>query len=370
MAGHQQVAERPAQIHWRNEVRGNLIDRYVMEVGRQLPEKNRADVQLELRSSLLDALEERGLDADSKEDEAKIAELLKEFGKPSHVAAGYGARTHLIGPELQPYYWLVLRLSVLVLAVVHLVMLGLAAFSQPSIALIIGETIGNFINGFLMTFASVTIIFALLEHFLPTLWSMAEPHHRASRGEWDPQRLPEISPDRDKVNVVDLIVELVFTAAFISVINLAPGWQFPADLAIAEELIAKFLPFIPWITALGLVQIFLDIYVLTQGRWSSFTRWLAFGHAAGSLALVAATLLAAPFSVVPLVNDIVKISFGIILIMSLIDAAIKLYKAARPNSPLPWEAWRLEEDIEEMGEKAEKFSKALEARLKKPGSEK
>ena len=351
-------------------MKGNLIDRYVMEVGRQLPEKNRADVQLELRSSLQDALEERGLDADSKKDEAEIAELLKEFGKPSHVAAGYGARTHLIGPELQPYYWLVLRLSVLVLAVVHLVMLGLAAFSQPSIALIIGETIGNFINGFLMTFASVTIIFALLEHFLPTLWSMAEPHHRASREEWDPQKLPEITPDRDKVNVFELIVEIVFTAAFISVINLAPGWQFSPDLAIAEELIAKFLPFIPWVTGLAVMEIGLDVYLLTQGRWQPLTRWLSFVHAAGSLAVTASLLQAAPYSSVELVDSIAKITITVVIVMTLIDAAVKLFKALRPGVPLPWEAWRLEEDIEEMGEKAEKFGKALEARFKKPGSEK
>ena len=71
-----------------------------------------------------------------------------------------------------------------------------------------------------------------------------------------------------------------------------------------------------------------------------------------------------------LVDSIAKIPIAVVIVMTLIDAAVKLFKALRPGVPLPWEAWRLEEDIEEMGEKAEKFGKALEARFKKPGSEK
>ena len=35
-----------------------LIDRYVREVGRHLPRKNRADIETELRSLLVDNLED------------------------------------------------------------------------------------------------------------------------------------------------------------------------------------------------------------------------------------------------------------------------------------------------------------------------
>ncbi len=37
-------------------MKGNLVERYLMEVGRKLPEKLRADVQMELRSALQDTL--------------------------------------------------------------------------------------------------------------------------------------------------------------------------------------------------------------------------------------------------------------------------------------------------------------------------
>lgn len=344
--------------------KGTLIERYVMEVGRQLPEKQRADVQMELRSALQDALDERGLDAEKKKDEAKVVALLKEWGKPSTVAESYGARTHLIGPELQPIYWLVLRISVLVQAIVQLTLMGIGAFNQSNIGLLISGAVGNFINGILFSFAIITIIFAVLERFLPELWALAGPEHKGALKDWDPRALPEIMPDRDKVDYVELIVEIIFTGAFITVINLAPSWQFSGDLAVAGELISKFAPFIPWMTALAVVEIALDVYVLTQGRWQLATRWIAFGHAAGSVALIVITSQAGPFSAVERVDSIVKVIIAIIIIISLIDAAVKLYRALRPGRPLPW---HIERDIEDMGEKAEAFGKALEARFRKPG---
>ena len=350
--------------------KGNLIDRYVMEVGRRLPEKQRADVQLELRSALQDALDERGLDADSEKDEAKVVALLKDWGKPSYVAEGYGARIHLIGPELQPIYWLVLRVSVLVISIVHLVLLGVVIFSRGEFGLagfgpLIGEAIGNYVDSLLVSFAIVTIIFAVLEHFLPELKALAAAEHKGALPEWDPRTLPEITPDRDKVEYVELIVEIIITAALITVINLAPGWQFSGDMEIVGELIAKFLPFIPWITILAVVEISLDVYLLTQGRWQLATRWVSFGHAAASAVVIASTLQAAPYSAVDLVDSTVKLVIAIVIVITLFDAAIKLYKALRPGVPLPWESWRIEEDIEEMGERAEQFGKAMEERFKK-----
>ncbi|GAF71800.1 unnamed protein product, partial [marine sediment metagenome] len=80
----------------------SLIDRYVYEVGRHLPRKNRSDIQVELRSSLIDALEDR---AGREPTEAEIVELLKEFGPPKVVAASYYPEgQYLIGPPLYPLF--------------------------------------------------------------------------------------------------------------------------------------------------------------------------------------------------------------------------------------------------------------------------
>ena len=76
----------------------DLIDRYIAEVGRYLPAKNRADIQAELRSSLVDNLEARAGENPSEEDTAQV---LKEFGPPRKVAASYWPEgQYLIGPRL------------------------------------------------------------------------------------------------------------------------------------------------------------------------------------------------------------------------------------------------------------------------------
>ena len=61
-----------------------LIERYVYEVGRHLPRKQRADIQVELKSTLVDTLEDRVEGEPSQDDEIQ---LLKEFGPPRKVAS-------------------------------------------------------------------------------------------------------------------------------------------------------------------------------------------------------------------------------------------------------------------------------------------
>ena len=83
----------------------DLIERYVYEVGRQLPRKQRADIQVELKSTLVDTLEDRVEGEPSQEDEIK---LLKEFGPPRKVAASYWPQgQYLIGPNLFPLFRMV-----------------------------------------------------------------------------------------------------------------------------------------------------------------------------------------------------------------------------------------------------------------------
>ena len=62
----------------------SLIDRYVAEVGRYLPEKDRSDIEAEIRTMVDDMLEERGRSA--AEDEKVMAETLEQIGDPKLLA--------------------------------------------------------------------------------------------------------------------------------------------------------------------------------------------------------------------------------------------------------------------------------------------
>src|SRR5512147_2725667 len=106
----------------------NLIDKYIAEVGKHLPRKNRADIEAEIRSTLEDMLDERtqgkGPADKGPVDEATVMELLKEYGSPREVAATYQIHQYLIGPRLFPIFEMVLRIVFAVVTVVSFVGLG------------------------------------------------------------------------------------------------------------------------------------------------------------------------------------------------------------------------------------------------------
>ena len=83
----------------------SLIERYLNEVGKYLPAKNKEDILEELRSHLSDTLDERVKGEATEED---VAALLKETGSPQKIAASYpGSRQYLVGPELYPFFRMV-----------------------------------------------------------------------------------------------------------------------------------------------------------------------------------------------------------------------------------------------------------------------
>src|SRR5215210_6101773 len=102
----------------------NLIDRYIAEVGKHLPRKQRTDIEAEIRSTLEDMLEERK-QAEDEVSEAQIIELLREYGAPRDVADSYVGPRYLIGPRVYPTFELVTRIVLIVLFGIALAGLGL-----------------------------------------------------------------------------------------------------------------------------------------------------------------------------------------------------------------------------------------------------
>ena len=86
----------------------NLIDKYIAEVGKHLPRRQRADIEAEIRSTLEDMLEERNQAEAS--NEAQVIELLKEYGEPRKVAESYIGPRYLIGPRLYPTFELIVKI--------------------------------------------------------------------------------------------------------------------------------------------------------------------------------------------------------------------------------------------------------------------
>ena len=106
-----------------------LFDRYVREVGRRLPKKQRADVGAELHSLLLDALQDRlaEQEAEAEATEEDQVPILQELGPPAKMAAQYAPpNRYLIGPRFYDMYLIVAAAVAGAITLAHLVLLVVA----------------------------------------------------------------------------------------------------------------------------------------------------------------------------------------------------------------------------------------------------
>ena len=93
----------------------NLIEVYIQEVTRRLPEKSREDIALELRSTIEDMLPD-----DYNEEDVKL--VLEKLGSPASLASGYQDQPmYLIGPRYFDVYVTLLKMILPIAGVIALI---------------------------------------------------------------------------------------------------------------------------------------------------------------------------------------------------------------------------------------------------------
>ncbi|MBD8026579.1 hypothetical protein H9636_07915 [Ureibacillus sp. Re31] len=143
----------------------NLIDVYIHEVTRRLPEKSREDIGLELKSSIEDMLPEGHSEKD-------IKQVLDQLGNPATLASNYSDRPmHLIGPKYFDLYISFLKMIVPIAAVIALISVAATQFlafergdTVLNVALdIFVLSIWRIIEVFIQVFFWLTVMFAIVE---------------------------------------------------------------------------------------------------------------------------------------------------------------------------------------------------------------
>jgi hypothetical protein len=241
-----------------------LIERYVYEVGRHLPRKNRADIQVELKSTLVDTLEGRVEGEPSQEDEIMV---LKEFGPPQKVAASYWPQgQYLIGPNLFPLFRMVVAIVMLVFVIVRLVLLAIAAVFQQEVFTFLSvlDNISEMVGSMFVAFGIVVIVFAILQRF------DVKPDEEGE--EWDPRELPQIEP-QDTVSRRGTVIEITFSLVIIAILLFLPDkigvWVTPGTEILLNPVISSYIPLIILSIMLGIA---LDVVLLWRGKWETSTR--------------------------------------------------------------------------------------------------
>lgn len=335
----------------------NLIDKYIAEVGKHLPLRNRADIGAEIRSTLEDMLEERKQTQSTADDEM-IIDLLKEYGSPREVAESYIGPRYLIGPRVYPTFELVTKIVVVVLLGVALAGLGIglarSSVTGPEFLKTIGESALGLLEGLITAFGNIVLVFAILERVLPAKEFEKEPE------DWNPSELAS-EPDPDRVKFGEQIFEMFFLVLFLVIFNLYPGviglgffneneWVF-----ISPVLTDAFFSYLPWLNILIVLQLVFNVYLLRQGWWNMVTRIGNIILELASIAL-AVVMLRGPALValtpeqlantplaesaeifIKIANLIPTLVLTVVIIISSIEVAQMVYRLmkSRPSSPYP-----------------------------------
>ncbi len=265
----------------------DMIDLYVQEVGRRLPEKTRADIEKEIRSLIEDALEDKSRAQGRVPDEAMIVDVLQQMGSPEKMAASYLPPRYLIGPELFPSFLTTLKIVLSVVAVLAVigagVSLGWSASLPQGVAQGLWQAALGLFDGIFRAFAIVVLIFAVLQVTSPGLKKYLQ------NKEWDPRTMkPE--PDPERVKWFDRGLEAFFSLLAIVAFNQFSQWIGLSNLVNgqwvhAPILTQTFFQYLPWLSLLWALEASLDILLLSRGSWTPVTRWLAVGLGAFSIIL-------------------------------------------------------------------------------------
>ena len=261
-----------------------LIDRYLYDVTRRLPEKQRKDIEDELRTLIEDMLEERQENGQS--EEKNIEEVLTELGEPALLAEKYrGEKAHLIGGEYYPLYCQILKV-VLICVGVGVLVSAIVSFFVSAVEMDADGMMKLVQDGFIdfavipsaliQAFGWVTLVFFFLEREQIKLQDIKTP--------WSLNSLPEIPYKKAVIDKGDSIVGIIFAVIFIVVLVCVPellgAWVKDANgemVAIPVFNMAAWSKVLPLLIASFVLGIIDDLTKLVVGQYNRTVMWVSIG---------------------------------------------------------------------------------------------
>ncbi len=264
----------------------SLVDRYVYDVTRRLPEKSRPDVEKELRANIADMLPENA----SQED---ISRVLTSLGDPAKLSEQYRLRPrYLISPAVFDDYLTVLKLVIPILAVVMVAVQLLGALTETHMdgsygqvfASILVGALGSFFTAVTNGFLWVTLAFAMAEYF----------NGMQKKKDWTIKDLPDIPPQNAvKISRVETVIGMVLSAIFLVMMtryqHLIAWFEYGLN-GISTPLFSSLAVshYVPYLVALTACSWAVAAVKLYYGRWNSVTAVL---HSLTAIAWAIASVL-------------------------------------------------------------------------------
>lgn len=239
-----------------------MIERYIYDVTRRLPENERDEVKRELEASIFDMLPDNP-------SEQEIIDVLTKLGAPNILAEQYRQKPrYLISPAVYDSYISMLKMVTLI---VGLVCAFIGAFSlifsvteSWSVSELFSRTISSAVEGALQAALWVTLGFVI-----------ADRSGAYKKQAWSVKDLPRV-PNQDGVLIsrAGTIVGMALTVFFTSIIIMMivrEEWFFV--LVRGAEVINPFTQAalersIPYLILLGILALAVKGFMLYWGRWN------------------------------------------------------------------------------------------------------
>ncbi len=246
-------------------MQNKLIDKYVYNVIKRLPVKDRVEVEKELRANIEDML----CDDYSKEN---IEKVILELGDPRKLAVSYmPSRKPFIASEYLYDYLNVLKIVLMIVGiVVPIIAIMNNIFSMGEKDLLelykatASDAVGSTVTSLYAAFTWVTLVFYFIG--------------KVNKNEvFKLEQLTDVPAKKkgNRISIAETVVEMVFSLIFTTIIIVQPNIlmfiRVSSDkisnvpLFIADNLVK----FIPFIIALYLLELALSIVKLVVGRWTN-----------------------------------------------------------------------------------------------------
>ena len=249
-----------------------LLERYLLQIRRYLPLKERDETIEELRSLVLDQVD--GHPAEDKEK--ALREILVNMGEPREVALRYNDKGPIISREMEPIMTLVMKIVSITLPLVILFANSLAFLTQGGdpnffdFLLNLVFAIPSAFYSLAVAIGMIFIIFAIIERY-------ANPQFVLDHKEFIPELLPELPKKEFKVSVLGSVITILVNILILYLANLHLSlfavYNAGQTVPIFNDNIN---PYIILLSVGWILTIFLHIYYLYRQRKDLITRTIEY----------------------------------------------------------------------------------------------
>lgn len=182
-----------------NTNKKDMIERYVYEVTKRVPQNMRKEIKLELETLIDDMC---------ADEETSVEQVLEKLGDPAEFAKQYrGDKNYVIGPDYYDNYIWIIKIGLLAIgisAIVSGIVHGLTEVDsiKDFIKGFMKEGITTLISGSCAMIGVVTVIFAVLERYKVKVDIKPDT-------KWSPSVLPAVPDKKSLISRADSVISIV-----------------------------------------------------------------------------------------------------------------------------------------------------------------